>query len=328
MLNKVKTMKLSDCIEVKKAEYTYIQVIPSKSCRNTNTDKLLVLANTMYQKLDKLYKIENKKLIIQSKLKLSYYIHITRSSTEFYFIVPSIFYNQFKVKLSETWKNIEINKVDSLPIDFNECTKYQLQYKLNDILSLNTDKRSNSLLNANLSVLEILQDQESVGIFYNFMPMSQKEQNYFKISSKEALENFKNGMNLKKNKNLIDLGVITVKFLVDFINGLLNAFLNTSNKDVNTFTSIEKATSSSTNKKPKTDIIKTQALIIAKSDEKYRETQLCTSIFNTFSSISEDNELEMKELKNNIKVESHNIGCKFNYTSTVEGGKFINIAGK
>ena len=60
MLNKVKTMKLSDCIEVKKAEYTYIQVIPSKSCRNTNTDKLLVLANTMYQKLDKLYKIENK----------------------------------------------------------------------------------------------------------------------------------------------------------------------------------------------------------------------------------------------------------------------------
>ena len=57
MLNKVKTMKLSDCIEVKKAEYTYIQVIPSKSCRNTNTDKLLVLANTMYQKLDKLYKI-------------------------------------------------------------------------------------------------------------------------------------------------------------------------------------------------------------------------------------------------------------------------------
>lgn len=328
MLNKVKTMKLSDCIEVKKAEYTYIQVIPSKSCRNTNTDKLLVLANTMYQKLDKLYKIENKKLIIQSKLKLSYYIHITRSSTEFYFIVPSIFYNQFKVKLSETWKNIEINKVDSLPINFNECTKYQLQYKLNDILSLNTDKRSNSLLNANLSVLEILQDQESVGIFYNFMPMSQKEQNYFKISSKEALENFKNGINLKKNKNLIDLGVITVKFLVDFINGLLNAFLNTSNKDVNTFTSIEKTTSPSTNKKPKTDIIKTQALIVAKSDEKYRETQLCTSIFNTFSSISEDNELEMKELKNNIKVESHNIGCKFNYTSTLEGGKFINIAGK
>ena len=178
---KSKSMKLSNYYEIRKAEYTYIQVIPSKSCRNTNTDKVLSLANTMYRKLDKLIKIENKKLIIESKLKLSYYIHITRSSTEFYFIVPSIFYNQFKVKLSETWKNVEITKVNDLPIDINQCTKYQLQYKLNDILSLDVDKRSNSLLNANLSVLEILQDKESVGIFYNFMPMSQKEQNYFKL---------------------------------------------------------------------------------------------------------------------------------------------------
>ena len=70
MLNKVKSMKFSDYIEVQKEEYTYIQVIPSKSCKNTNTDKLLALANTMYRKLDKLYKIENNKLIIKSKLKL------------------------------------------------------------------------------------------------------------------------------------------------------------------------------------------------------------------------------------------------------------------
>ena len=72
----IKSMKLSDYFEVRKAKYTYIQVIPSKSCRNTSTDKILVLANTMYKKLDKLIKIENKKLIIESKLKLSYYIAI------------------------------------------------------------------------------------------------------------------------------------------------------------------------------------------------------------------------------------------------------------
>ena len=156
MFKREYSMKLSSYFEVRKAEYTYIQVIPSKSCRNTSTDKILVLANSMYKKLDKLIRIENKKLIVESKLKLSYYIHITRSSTEFYFIVPSIFYNQFKVKLSEIWKNIEINKVSSLPIDINSCTKYQLQYKLDDILSLNVDKKSNSLLNADLSVLEII----------------------------------------------------------------------------------------------------------------------------------------------------------------------------
>lgn len=328
MLKKTKSMKLSDYIEVQKAEYTYIQVIPSKSCKNTNTDKLLVLANTMYQKLDKLIDIENKKLIIKSRLKLSYYIHITRSCTEFYFIAPSIFYNQFKVKLSEIWKNVEINKVDNLPIDFINCTKYQLQYKLNDILSLDVNKNSNSLLNANLSVLEVLQDQESVGIFYNFMPMSQREQNYFKISSKEALNNFKNGMNLKKSKNIIDLGIISIRFLIDFINGLLNAFLRASNDSSNKFISIEKSTSTSTDRKSKRDIIKTQAIIVAKSDTKERETQLCTSIYNTFSSLNGDNELEIKEMKKEIKIENHNVGSKFNYTSSVEGGKMISIAGK
>jgi len=328
MIEKIKTMKLTDYIEVRKAEYTHIQVIPSKSCKNTNTDKILVLANTMYQKLDKLVKLENKKLVISSKLKLSYYIHITKQSTEFYFIVPTVFYNQVKTKLSETWKNVEIKKVDALPIDINNCTKYQLSYKLNDVLSLNVEKRSNSLLNANLSVLEILQEEESIGIFYNFIPMSQKEQNYFKISSQEALNNFKKGMNLKKSKNIVDLGVISLKFLIDFINGLLNAFFSTSKTSHNMIDPIEKPTSSSTQRKAKSDIIKTQAIICAKSCDKYREKQLCTTTFNTFSSINGDNELEMEEVKKNIDVYKDDIKVKANYTSTLESGKFINIAGK
>lgn len=328
MFKKRISIKLSKCIEVNKAEYTHIQVIPSKSCKNTNTDKILVLANTMYKKLGKLIRIENKKLIIESKLKLSYYIHITKQSTEFYFIVPSCFYSQVKAKLSETWKNVEINKVNSLPIDINQCTKYLLQYKLNDVLSLNVDKRSNSLLNANMSILEILQTDEAVGIFYNFIPMSQKEQNYFKISSREALCNFKKGINLKKSKNIIDLGVITLKFLVDFINGLLNAFLNTSSNNINMIVPFDKQTSTSTTRKTKSDIIKTQAIIIAKSDNKDRENQLCTTLYNTFSSVNGDNELEMQEVKKDLDIYKDDIKVKSNYTSVLEAGKFINVAGK
>ena len=325
---KTESIKLSKYIEIQKAEYTHIQVIPSKSCRNTNTDKILVLANTMYKKLDRLIRIENKKLIITSKLKLSYYIHITKRCTEFYFIVPTIFYSQVKAKLSETWKNVEIKKVNALPININDCTKYQLSYKLNDVLSLNVDKRSNSLLNANLSVLEILQDDEAVGIFYNFIPMSQKEQNYFKISSQEALNNFRKGINLKKSKNIVDLGVISLKFLVDFINGLLNAFLSAPKNSHNIINPVEKTTSSSTQRKAKSDIIKTQAIICAKSDEKEREKQLCTTTFNTFTSLNGDNELEMEEVKKNIDIYKDDIKVKYNYTSTLESGKFVNVAGK
>ena len=325
---KTESIKLSKYIEIQKAEYTHIQVIPSKSCRNTNTDKILVLANTMYKKLDRLIRIENKKLIITSKLKLSYYIHITKRCTEFYFIVPTVFYSQVKTKLSETWKNVEIKKVNALPININDCTKYQLSYKLNDVLSLNVDKRSNSLLNANLSVLEILQDDEVVGIFYNFIPMSQKEQNYFKISSQEALNNFRKGINLKKSKNIVDLGVISLKFLVDFINGLLNAFLSAPKNSHNIINPVEKTTSSSTQRKAKSDIIKTQAIICAKSDEKEREKQLCTTTFNTFTSLNSDNELEMEEVKKNIDIYKDDIKVKYNYTSTLESGKFVNVAGK
>ena len=325
---KTESIKLSKYIEIQKAEYTHIQVIPSKSCRNTNTDKILVLANTMYKKLDRLIRIENKKLIITSKLKLSYYIHITKRCTEFYFIVPTVFYSQVKTKLSETWKNVEIKKVNALPININDCTKYQLSYKLNDVLSLNVDKRSNSLLNANLSVLEILQDDEAVGIFYNFIPMSQKEQNYFKISSQEALNNFRKGINLKKSKNIVDLGVISLKFLVDFINGLLNAFLSAPKNSHNIINPVEKTTSSSTQKKAKSDIIRTQAIICAKSDEKEREKQLCTTTFNTFTSLNGDNELEMEEVKKNIDIYKDDIKVKYNYTSTLESGKFVNVAGK
>lgn len=325
---KTESIKLSKYIEIQKSEYTNIQVIPSKSCRNTNTDKILVLANTMYKKLDRLIRIENKKLIITSKLKLSYYIHITKRCTEFYFIVPTVFYSQVKTKLSETWKNVEIKKVNALPININDCTKYQLSYKLNDVLSLNVDKRSNSLLNANLSVLEILQDDEAVGIFYNFIPMSQKEQNYFKISSQEALNNFRKGINLKKSKNIVDLGVISLKFLVDFINGLLNAFLSAPKNSHNIINPVEKTTSSSTQRKAKSDIIKTQAIICAKSDEKEREKQLCTTTFNTFTSLNGDNELEMEEVKKNIDIYKDDIKVKYNYTSTLESGKFVNVAGK
>ena len=325
---KTESIKLSKYIEIQKAEYTHIQVIPSKSCRNTNTDKILVLANTMYKKLDRLIRIENKKLIITSKLKLSYYIQITKRCTEFYFIVPTVFYSQVKTKLSETWKNVEIKKVNALPININDCTKYQLSYKLNDVLSLNVDKRSNSLLNANLSVLEILQDDEAVGIFYNFIPMSQKEQNYFKISSQEALNNFRKGINLKKSKNIVDLGVISLKFLVDFINGLLNAFLSAPKNSHNIINPVEKTTSSSTQRKAKSDIIKTQAIICAKSDEKEREKQLCTTTFNTFTSLNGDNELEMEEVKKNIDIYKDDIKVKYNYTSTLESGKFVNVAGK
>ena len=119
-----------------------------------------------------------------------------------------------------------------------------------------------------------------------------------------------------------------MKFLVDFINGLLNAFLSAPKNSHNIINPVEKTTSSSTQRKAKSDIIKTQAIICAKSDEKEREKQLCTTTFNTFTSLNGDNELEMEEVKKNIDIYKDDIKVKYNYTSTLESGKFVNVAGK
>lgn len=320
---------MSKYFEYRRAEYTIVKCIPSKSCKNTSTDKILILANTMCKKLDKLLKIENNKLILTENLvKVSYYIHVTKSSVEFYFIIPSVFYSQFKVKLSETWRNIELQEVDHLPINFNDCTKYQLQYKNDDVLSLDVDRRSNILLNANLSVLEILQDNEQVGIFYNFIPLEEKRQNYFKSKRKKEIEYFKNGKNLKKVKTFKDLGLVSLKFAIDFINGLLNSILRGGNYKNNDIVSIQKSTSNSTARKSKSDIIQMQGIICAKSSNKERENQLCTAIGNSFNTLNGDNEFVIKECKKVINIKRKNIGVESNYVSSIEGGKLINVAGK
>ena len=171
---KVQSVPLSKLLEVKKAEYITVQLIPTKSNKNNATSSIATLINSMYVKVNKLITIENKKIIIKNTLKASYYIHITKKDVRFYFIIPKVHFIKFKSKFTEVWKNIEIREVDSIPIDPNECTKYQLRYSMNDSLSLSVDKRNNELLSSNMSVLEVLEQNECVGIFYNFIPTSEQ----------------------------------------------------------------------------------------------------------------------------------------------------------
>ena len=139
-------MKFSEYIQVIKNEYVTVQIVPSKSSRNNKTDTVAEIINKMHLKLNELIRIEDKKLVIQQQMKASYYIHITLEEVKFYFIIPKAHYRRFKGKLNELWKNIDMNEVDGLPININSCSKYQLRYKMKDILSLEVDKRSNDLL--------------------------------------------------------------------------------------------------------------------------------------------------------------------------------------
>lgn len=325
---KTKSIPMSKLLEVKKAEYITVQLIPTKSNKNNATSSIATLINSMYVKVNKLITIENKKLIIKNTLKASYYIHITKKDVRFYFIIPKVHFIKFKSKFTEVWKNIEIREVDSIPIDPNECTKYQLRYSMNDSLSLSVDKRNNELLSSNMSVLEVLEQNECVGIFYNFIPTSEQESNYFKITYKEAIERYKNGENLKKSKNVIDLGIITLKFLITFLDDLVNSILSTSKINHQLFISTNKVESPSTIRKAKNNICKSQVIILSKSDKKEREKQLSLSACNSFDEISEDNKLVSKKINKKINIYSTIINdVTVNMTSEDECNNFIALPG-
>lgn len=325
---KAKSMKLNDYVKVVKNEYVTVQIIPAKSNRNNNTDAIAQIINKMYLKANQLIIRENKKLIISTQMKASYYIHITKDKVEFYFIIPKIHITKFKTKFIEVWKNVEVKEVDRIPVDINKGTKYQLNYKYNDSLSLDVDKRSNDLLNANLSTLEILEAGESIGIFYNFIPTGERETNYFQVNHNEIINKYKNGNNLKKSKNIGDILISSIRFLIGFIDDFISSMqknLNSSTKVVG----IKREPTLATIKKASKDIIKTQIIISSQSTSRSREQTLLNSVSNSYKSISNDNELIPKEIKKDIDIYKTTIDdVKVNYTTTEETQNFISLAGK
>ncbi|MDY2883058.1 MAG: hypothetical protein SOT71_10440, partial [Romboutsia timonensis] len=272
---KIKNIKLSDYFEVRKNQYEILRLIPTKSNRNTQTDKIAELVNKMYKKTDKLIYKENKKLIIGQQYKFSFYIHIEKQSIKFYAIIPTVNTNQFKVKFRTCWKNIQIETVNELPININECTKYQLSYKYDDALSLKTDLRTNELLNSNLSITTIMEEEEIAGLFYNFIPVSDKSNNYFKSNTyPRTISRYKSGENLKKSKNIKDLSIIALKNFISLINDLLNCLLNVSQNSQLIINPLQLETSPSTKRKGEKAICQNQTIILAKSNEKSREKEL------------------------------------------------------
>lgn len=322
-----KSIKLSDYFDIKKNSYEILKLTPTKSNRNIKTYQIAELVNKMYRKTNKLIYKENKKLIIEQQYKFSFYIHIEKKSIKFYAIIPKIYSNQFKVKFREAWRNIQIDIVNGLPMNINECSKYQLSYKYNDVLSLKTDLRTNELLNSNLSITSIMEEGEMVGVFYNFIPVSDKSNNYFRSNTyPRAIQRYKNGENLKKSKNIKDLSVIALKNFISLINDLLNCILNTSQNNQLILNPLQYETSPSTKRKGEKAICQNQSIILAKSNEKSRENELSNAFSNTFKVVNDNNELIINEITKNIDIKKTIINhVNVNKTTIEECSNFISM---
>ncbi|MEG0181643.1 MAG: hypothetical protein RR657_07090 [Peptostreptococcaceae bacterium] len=323
---KIQTIKHSKFLEIKRPEYVTVQLIPTKSNKNNTTSNIAVLINKMFLQLNQIISKENKKIIINTQMKASYYIHITKEETQFYFIIPKIHLNTFKTKFAATWRNVEIKDAEMLPVDINSCSKYQMRYKYNDVLSLDVDKRNNDLLNANMSILEVLESNDSIGVLYNFIPTGEREINYFRTLYKDILKRYKDGENLKKNKNVWDICLMAVKFLIGFIDD----FISSIQSNINTQKSIgiKRKPTTCTERKYDKDICKTQIIVVAKSEDKNRERTLASTMCNSFKSISDDNELDHKAIRKQININRTQINnVAINKTSIDECNNFIALPG-
>ncbi len=227
-----------------------------------------------------------------------------------------------------TWKYIEIKEVDKIPIDINTCSKYQLNYTQNDVLSLNVDKRNNDLLNANMAIVDILENDDVVGILYNFIPTGERENNYLKKTYKENISKYKDGYTLKKSKTILDFGSIALKFLIEYIEDFLGSIQKEKRANREIFVCAKKDISNSTKRKANKSICKSQTLVISKSKDKKKEKDLGISLCNSFKSISEDNELTYKEIKKDIDIMRPIINnVSINKTTVEECQSFISLPG-
>lgn len=327
-MKKLKTMKMSDYIMYTRPEYVYYKLTPTTNTRNHNTDKFETMINKLYIDTSKRFEKHNKQLIINTNAKISYYIYIEKGGeVGFYFIIPEYYKSQFKDKISNNWNGVAMNEVNKkeVPKFSDSCTKYALVYSKEDGLSLETNKANNYLIDANLNVLDVLEEGDKVGIFYNFQPINWYQQKTFNNKYHETMDKLDKMKPVDKDKSSIAYILKTMfKTLYSVVDGMMSFGSKNNNSE---FTNTEMALlrilgktyceiSSSTKKKESANVVKTQIVVFSESDNNRRQKINCEAMCNSFSTISGDNTLISKKIKNKktFNMESFNV-CETKHTN-------------
>jgi hypothetical protein len=288
----MKAMKLSQYFEIINPEYVYLRLIPLKSIRNYNSDKIINAVASLYKNLFQRIYINNKKLFFNTKIKVVYYIYITKSSAEFYFIIPKTYLNLIKDKIGDTWKGITIVVVESLPYTQGGI-RSAITYKKEDALSIATDKRSNALLSSIMSTIDIMEEGDKVGVFFNFVPCDQQT---WRAQYDRTIEKLSKGFPIDREKissvfalkMLVNLIIKLSEFITSFISG---------DDPQNTISRRELALSSQTNRKRDERIVQTQIVAYSDSADKARAHNNLLSIGESFKTVTGDNELVYHPIK-------------------------------
>lgn len=333
MFNKCKSIKMSNYFELVNPEYVYFKLTPHSSCRNSSSDKLAQMVNKLYLDFTKRVYREEKKIFLKTDTKISYYIYLEHNKAEFYFIIPLSYKRLFKEKISDTWRNVEIKEVKELPQFSKDCTKYGLRYKKEDALSLNVDKRNNDLLSSTLNVMEILEsdNNDKIGIVYNFIPSSPTILNSFKEYHREIIEKYKKHKPLDKNKKN---GWYWIKLFGTFLINTVEGVLEATQKDLkqtiqNNITIVQnRELSKATYKKENCILCRSQIVVLSESKNKVNQEINAKAAAESFAIIDEDNSLTYEEIKQDFNILDAEFKCKKLDTSTQECQNFLQLPGR
>jgi hypothetical protein len=340
-------VRFSEVIQFVKPGYVYLKLTPSHSIRNNGTHKIAKAIASLYKNAvqnikkeeDKLVKVLGKEFVLGTKYsysipcKVSYFIYIEKKKVEFYFIIPKQHLSFMKEKISDVWTNITIKEVKEIPGFGEEATKYQMVYTKEDALSLAVDRRDNELLRSNMNVIDVLEEGDRVGVYYNFIPISQFS---WRSSYENTMKKVKNKSPVDRNKmglNYILLSLISAVSII--ANDIAEVLAGKKNKDeqLKLFEVLERMNSrkqvdDGTIKKGSDTILDTQIVVLSESENKLRQINNGRGMAQSFVSINGDNSLKYKSYKKEFDPLSLRHRAEVNKMGTLECQNFISLAGR
>ena len=309
---KLKNIKLRDYFKIIHPQYTYLQIIPDTSIRNYNSSTIAKTIQTLYKTLWGRINFDTKPWTLEPAFKVSFYMYIEKNDVEFYFIVPAQYEDLMREKISEVWGRATITTVNVLPMFSEESLKYELVYSKEDALSLSLDKKCNEPLNSIFNVLDIMQDGDKIGLFYNFIPASQRA---WRKQYNQTMDCIKHYRPIDKEKfNIKYIGKVIFLTIIDVLNIAIETvfdFLGSKKKQKDSFpematTSImledRKKPSRATINKRDTTIIDTQILLLSDSENKSVRQNNALAVAGAFHTIAEDNELTYRRIKGKFEL--------------------------
>lgn len=328
-----------------------MRLTPNNSIRNNNTHKLARTIASLYRNLlqnikreeAKLLKVLGREFLLGTKYsvampsKVSYYIYVEKKRAEFYFIIPRHFLSIIKERMTDVWSNVTVKEVEALPEFSNNAVQYQLAYTKEDALSLAIDRRDNDLLKSNLNVVDVLEEGDKVGVFYNFMPTTQFT---WRSKYEATIRKVKRNLPVDRNKLGVSYALKTavgvISALIDDVGDALNDGKGKGKADdynvlegllerLNGGKKIDEATV----KKASSSVLNTQIVVMSESADRLRQANNARSMAQSFDAVAGDNRLVAKRFKKPFKFTDYSIsGAEVNKVGDLEAQNFLSLAGR